>query len=130
MATEKKITKAMKFADVRAILNGEQPTNGCSIDELTEFIENEIALLAKKNSPNSKAKLEKEGKNAEYKQAVLEVMTNEPDRLFTATDIYKELIDVEGINNTQRVTYLLGLLIKDGVVIKDTDKRKSVYKLA
>lgn len=57
-------------------------------------------------------------------------MTNEPDRLLTATDIYKELIDVEGINNAQRVTYLLGLLIKDGVVIKDTDKRKSVYKLA
>lgn len=128
MATEKKITKAMKFADVKSVLNGETPVNGCSIEELVEFVENEITLLAKKNSPNSKAKIAQAEKNAEYKQAVLEVMTE--GQSYTATDIYKKLIEVEGIDNTQRVTYLLGLLIKDGLVVKDTDKRKSMYSLA
>lgn len=129
MATEKKITKAMKFADVKAILNGETPVHGCSLDELIDFIDNEIALLAKKNAPNSKAKTKANAENEARKTAILEVLTAEPNRLFTATEIVAVLNDPVNMTS-QRVSSLLTAMVAEGTVEKSTEKRKSYYRLA
>ncbi len=124
---EKKITKAMRYEDIIAILNGETPVNGTTIDEAVAFMVKEQEQNAKKNQGKSKAQQELAVENEKRKLIVLEVLRNSPDRLFTVAELVKELITVEDMTSS-RITYLLGCLVKEDKVEKSTEKRKSVYK--
>lgn len=126
MATEKKITKAMKFADLKSILNGETPVHGCSIDMLNEFIDNEVALLAKKNSADTKAKQAKSAENEVRMEKILNILSK--GGKFSTTMLVKELNDPVNMTS-QRVSYLLTQLVTDGKVEKTVEKRQSLYSI-
>ena len=87
------------------------------------FLEHEIELLDKKtaNKKPTKAQVENEG----VKERILAVLTNEGQ---TVTDILGVLGD-SALSN-QKVSALLRQMVADGVVVKSTDKRKSVFTLA
>lgn len=95
-------------------------------DEIA-FIDHELELLAKKNSYKSdkptKAQVENEG----IKSQILAVMENEPNRLFTATEIVKA---VNPELSNQRVSALLRQMVEAGTVVKTIDKRKSYFQFA
>lgn len=49
-----RITKAMRFEDIKALLNGEIVTYGTTVEQAVEFIDKEMGLLARKNSGDKK----------------------------------------------------------------------------
>ena len=117
MANEKKITKRERF---NALLNipAVQADPG-----MVEFIEHEIDLLNRKNSTEKKPTAQQVA-NETTKQAILDGM--EPNRLYTVTEIIKEIPECAELSN-QKVSALLRLLKDECKVIKTEDKRKSYF---
>ena len=74
-----------------------------------------------------------DNKNSEendfLKAETMKAFTKEPDRLFTATEIWKTLPNWSDYSN-QRISALLKQLKEDGKVIKVEDKRKSFFQFA
>ena len=119
MATTKKITKRERFNSLLS-LSEVQADAG-----LVAFIEHEIELLDKKNSADKKPTA-KQTENDGIKTAIVEGM--EENRLYTVTEIIKEVTECNELTN-QRVTALLRQLISEGKVVKTIDKRKSYFQL-
>ena len=118
---EKKITKAQKFAMLKAI--PEVAAN----EMLVEFIDHEMELLAKKNSADKKPTAQQTA-NAEIAKAIVERLSAEPNRLFTITEIIKEVPACAELTN-QRVSAIVRGLI--GVSVERVEeKRKAYFKLA
>ena len=87
-----------------------------------------IAQLDKKNSAERKP-TPKQVENAGFKANILEWM--EPSATYAVADIVKGVPSiVEAGLSANRVTAMLTQLVNDGSVIRETDKRKSVYRLA
>jgi predicted transcriptional regulator len=51
-----------------------------------------------------------------------------PNRLYTVTEIQKEVAECAELSN-QRVSALLRQMVADGVVIRTEDKRKAYFSL-
>jgi hypothetical protein len=138
MATTEKtvrITKAMRFEDIKSMLWGSEVQNGTSVQEAVDFLDREIALLAKKNSRSSGSKkptAEQEA-NAIFKAHILEFLGTLPADSdgVTCTEIQKA---VPGLENWQvQKTSQLMLQLGDkgsGQVINQKIKGKSLFKLA
>ncbi len=90
------------------------------------FVEHELELLAKKNASDKKPTAQQTA-NEGIKTAILEGMT--PNRLYTVTEIQKEILKGEELSN-QKVSALIRQLKDAGLVIKTEDKRKSYFSLA
>ena len=58
-----RITKAMRFEDIKAMLNGQPVTYGTTTEDAVDFIEYEVALLAKKNSGENKKQTKTQQEN-------------------------------------------------------------------
>lgn len=54
MSNAKKVTKANRFEDIKALLNGDAPAYGTTIEEAIDFINHEQEILANKNSKRTK----------------------------------------------------------------------------
>ena len=65
-----RITKAMRYADLKAMLNGEAVTYGTTLADALAFIDKEVSLLAKKNSGEKKPTKAQE-ENEGYKALIL-----------------------------------------------------------
>ena len=50
MEKAKKVTKAQRFEDIKALLTGEDVVYGTDVDTALAVIDHELELLAKKNS--------------------------------------------------------------------------------
>lgn len=127
-----RITKTMRFADIKAILNGQEPINGTTIEEATAFIDNEISLLSRKNKPTGERKLTPTQKENEgHKDLILEFLgTLSADIVgITASDILKGIPEFEGFSN-QKVSSLLRQLKTAGLVTSDKVKGKTLFALA
>jgi hypothetical protein len=90
------------------------------------YLENELKLLDKK--------AQKKGKSDEELAEIdrlkgLVVATLEQISKGTVTEIQKANSELGTLSN-QKVTSLVSALVKDGVVIKFTESRKSVFTLA
>ena len=118
MANEKKMTKAQMFAQIKA-------NHNLSADEVA-FIDHELELLAKKNSAEKKPTAQQVA-NDGIKTAIAEGMT--PNRLYTVTEIQKEIPECAELSN-QKVSALIRQLKDAGLVVKTEDKRKSYFSLA
>ena len=119
MATNKKITKRDRF---NALLSmSEVQANA----ELVAFIEHEIELLDKKNSSEKKPTAQQTA-NESIKAAIVAGMT--PNRLYTVTEIQKEIPECAELSN-QRVSALLRQMIGKEIV-RTEDKRKAYFSLA
>ena len=117
MEKTKKMTKAQMFAQIKA----NYPLTPAEV----EFIDHELALLAKKNSAEKKPTAQQTA-NEGIKTAIVEGM--EPNRLYTITEIIKSVPACADMTN-QRVSALLRQLVEGGKVKRTEDKRKAYFSL-
>lgn len=115
----KKMTKREKFEMLMAI--DEVKSNPV----LSEFIEHELELLAKKNTSEKKPTAVQVA-NEGLKQTIMDVLM-ENGGLMTVTDIQKSCEELAELSN-QKVSALIRQLKDDGKVEKVEDKRKSYFK--
>ena len=125
--TVKRITKAQKFEDVIALLNG-NPAKFIDTDGAVEFIRNEMALLAKKNASDSHKPTATQEANAKYRDLILEFLAVQAEGR-TCTEIGKCVPELNDFNN-QKIAALMRQLVEAGRVNKATIKGKSVFTLA
>ena len=117
--TSTKLTKAQKFAMLRAIPAVAENAM------LVEFIDHEVELLSKKNSAEKKPTAQQVA-NAGITTAIIEGM--EPNRLYTVTEVIKSIPQSADLTN-QRVSALLRQLVEAGKVKRTEDKRKAYFSL-
>lgn len=113
MAT--RITKTEMFNKIKAQLTDK---------EMIAFIDDQIALIARKNSAKkkpTKAQIE----NASIKETILASLSNEP---MTITDLQATNDTLSDLSN-QRVSALLTQLVADNKVARTSIKRKSYFSL-
>jgi hypothetical protein len=123
MNTTKKMTKAAAWTIVKGIVeNSGHPQSA----ELVEKIENELVLLAKKNSAEKKPTAQQTA-NEGIKSAIVNGMV--ANRAYTITDIIKEVPQCAELTN-QRVSALMRQLVESGAVVRTEDKRKAYFTLA
>lgn len=116
-----KVTKKDNFEAIVEVLKQAGKT------DLVAVMEHEIELLVKKNSYKSTKPTATQVANEGIKADILAVMTAEPNRLFTATEIVKA---VNPELSNQRISALVNQLVDEGKVAKTVDKRKSYFSLA
>ena len=117
--TSTKLTKAQKFAMLRAIPAVAENAM------LVEFIDHEVELLSKKNSAEKKPTAQQVA-NAGIVTAIIEGM--EPNRLYTVTEVIKSIPACADLTN-QRVSALLRQLVEGGKVKRTEDKRKAYFQV-
>lgn len=122
MANTKKMTKKDYFAILRATY----PATADNYDEVIAFIDHEVELLNRKNSVEKKPTAQQVA-NDSIKTAIAEGM--EPNRLYTVTEIQKEIAECAELSN-QRVSALLRQMKEDGIVTRTEDKRKAYFSIA
>ena len=123
MENKKKMTKATAWGIVKTIV---EQSGHAQTAELVEKIDNELALLAKKNSAEKKPTAQQTA-NAGIQTAILENM--EINRLYTITEIIKSVPECADLTN-QRVSALIRQLVDAGKVVRTEDKRKAYFSLA
>ena len=122
--TVKKLTKRDRYAQLLAL--NEVKAN----PDLVAFIEHEVELLARKNTVNGeKALTPNQVQNENFKVIIAEYMASAPDRLFTVTELNKE-VDVLNDLSNQRISAILRQMVDAGKVEKVVDKRKSYFRMA
>lgn len=122
-----RITKAMRFEDIKALLNGQPVTYGTSIEDAVDFIDHEVNLLAKKNSGENKKPTKAQEENEGYKALILEFLTDKNG--VTCTDILKGVPALSEFSN-QKISALMRQLRLAGKVTVDEVKGKSLFRLA
>ena len=126
-----RITKAMRFEDIKALLNGQPVTYGTSIEDAVDFIDYEVNLLAKKNSGENKKQTKTQQENEGYKALILEFLATLPDDKggMTCTEIIKGVTEFEGFS-TQKISPLVRQLMAANKVTKTEAKGKALFRLA
>lgn len=122
-----RITKAMRFEDIKALLNGQPVTYGTSIEDAVDFIDHEVNLLAKKNSGENKKPTKAQEENEGYKALILKFLTGKNG--VTCTDILKGVPALSEFSN-QKISALMRQLRLAGKVTVEEVKGKSLFRLA
>ena len=113
MSNAKKMTKKDYFNTLLAI-----PAVAES-EALTDFINHELELLAKKNSADRKPTAQ-QVENASIKAAILDGMI--VDKRYTITEMQKSIPELADLSN-QRVSALVRQLVDNGEIVRVPDKR-------
>ncbi len=122
MANTTKMTKAVAWGIIKGIVeNSDHPQSA----ELIAKIDNELVLLAKKNSAEKKPTAQ-QVQNAGICEAIVAGM--EHNRLYTVTEVIKSVPECADLTN-QRVAALLRQLMDAGKVKRTEDKRKAYFSL-
>lgn len=119
MANVKKLTKADKFGMLLNIAEVKEN------ELLTEFINHELELLAKKNSTEKKPTAQQTA-NKEIKDAILGNMAEGVG--YQITDLIKTVPECADLTN-QRVSALVRQLVNEGSVERYEEKRKAYFRL-
>ena len=123
MANEKKMTKAQKFEVLKSI------PAVASNEMLVEFIDHEIELLTRKNTTEKKPTA-KQTANDGIKTAIVEVLTADPNRLFTITELTKTVPNLPEDMTPQRMSALVRQLKDAGTVERIEEKRVAYFRIA
>ena len=67
--------------------------------------------------------------NAGLKATILAYMAEQPDRLFSISELIKEVPELEGLS-TQKVSPMMSSLVKEFKVVRIEEKRKAFFKIA
>lgn len=118
MADVKKVTKKDMFNEVIAL------AEAAGRQDVVEFAEREIKLLAKRNSADSKAKAKKAEENAALGEQMVEFLAGAE-----APQTTLNIATAVGVS-TQKASPILKALEADGRVVKSTEKRKVFYTIA
>ena len=129
MATTIHVTKAQRFADIIAMLNGEDVKFGTTVADATAFCKHEVELLSKKNSSADKRKAAEAAKNDGYKALIVDFLAGVEGDGMTCTEIGKAISDLAEFN-TSKMSSLCNALVKDKTLVKNVVKGKSLFKLA
>jgi hypothetical protein len=97
---------------------------GLSAEQIA-FIKHELELLEKKNSGEKKPTATQVANEA-LKVAIYEGMQD--NRLYTVTEVIKEIPAVAGLTN-QKVSPLMNQMVESGLLIKTVEKRRSYFKV-
>lgn len=126
-----RITKAMRFEDIKALLNGDTVTHGTTLDDAISFIDHEVELLARKNSGGEKKQTAAQKENEGYKALILEFLATLPDdsKGVTCTEIMKSVPEFADFNN-QKISALVRQLKLAERVVGEEVKGKSLFRLA
>lgn len=119
MATTNSVRKPTK----REMFDGLLKMPGLSQAQI-DFINHEIELLTKKNSGEKKPTATQVANEA-LKTAIFEGM--EINRLYTVTEVIKEIPAVAGLTN-QKVSPLMNQMVEGGLLVKTTEKRRSYFQ--
>lgn len=122
-----RVTKAMRFEDIKALLNGEEVTHGTTVEIAVEFINNELNLLAKKNSGEKKPTKTQE-ENEGFKVLILDFLRTQTEGR-TCTEIMKAIPEFAEFSN-QKVASLVRLLTEAHKVKKEVVKGKALFTIA
>ena len=122
-----RITKAMHFEDIKALLNGQPVTYGTTIEQAVEFIDKELGLLARKNSGENKKPTKAQEENEGYKALILEFLADKDG--VTCTDVLKGVPALSEFSN-QKISALMRQLRLAGKVTVEEVKGKSLFRLA
>jgi hypothetical protein len=113
----KKMTKAQMFAQIKA-------NHALTADEVA-FIDHELELLAKKNSAEKKPTANQLA-NKSVADAIVAVMSAEPERLFSITDLIKTVPECAELTN-QKVSAIVRGLVGTSVE-RVEEKRKAFFR--
>ena len=122
--TNKKITKRDRFTTLLTFAEVKADP------EMVKFIEHEIDLLTKKNSASGDKKpTATQIANEGIKSTILSVLTANPNRLMTITEMMKEDEELGELTN-QKISALLKQMTEgEGATVeKIVDKRKTYLK--
>ena len=121
MSNEKKLTKREKFEMIAKI------EDVASNPILAEFVEHELDLLAKKNASGSGKMTATQKANEELKSSILEEMSNEPNRLFSISEMIKVFSCCADLS-LPKVTALVTQLVNSNLVVRVEEKRKAYFR--
>ena len=121
-----RITKAMRFEDIKALLNGQPVTYGTSIEDAVDFIDHEVNLLVRKNSGESKKPTKTQEENESYKALILDFLTDKDG--VTCTDVLKGVPAFSEFSN-QKISALMRQLRLQHKVVVNEVKGKSLFSL-
>lgn len=124
-----RITKAQRFADIKALLTGDTAPNGTTVDEALSVIDHELELLSRKNTSVDKRKAEADAQNAAFKASIVDFLAGVDGDGMTCTDIGKAIPALADFN-TSKMSSLCNSLVKDGALVKATVKGKTLFRLA
>lgn len=114
-------TKITYKSALTAVIEGRKPTDA----EMEKLIALRASIEKKSGAdrkPNA-TQIANEG----LKGAIYDYMVGQPTRLFTVTEVIKEVAAVNGMSN-QKVSALLRGMVEDGTATKTQDKRKSYFQ--
>lgn len=126
-----KLTKADRFTALQKFLSDNPDMvfhtakGDITAKDMEDFVAHELELLSKKNSADKKPTAQQTA-NAGIQSAIVEGM--KPNRLYTVTEIIKEIPECADLTN-QRVSALLRQMIERGEIVRTTDKRKAYFSL-
>lgn len=120
-----RVTKAQRFEDIIAMLNGEGVKYGTTTADAVGVLNHEIELLAKKNTSVDKRKLAENAKNEALAEAML-AFVEQFDEGVTCADVIQR---AEGFNtlSTSKVASLFKLLKNAGKVRREEIKGKARF---
>ncbi len=132
--SEKKvrITKAQRFEDIKALLNGDPVTYGTTPEIAVTVIDHELELLAKKNSGSGDKKLtQTQQENEALKEQIMEFLAGLPEDTdgVTCTEILKSVPALADFSN-QKVAALVRQLKMADRVVATEKKGKSLFRMA
>lgn len=147
MANENKtprITKAQRFADIKALLYGEDVptledgTPRTTLEQASDFIDHEVDLLTKKNASGDKKQTETQKQNEGFmaeivgflRSATIAGDTDEAKKSGkTCTEIQAALPSLAGFQN-QKISRLCNMLADAGKIVADSVKSRKLWRIA
>lgn len=124
--TTKRITKSQRFTDIQALLTGGEVVYGTTVDEAVKFIDNEKALLAKKNTAD-KAPTKTQQENMELTEQILNYLMTQTEGVTCST--IKKALPAFADYEVQKVASLMRPLVPEKVK-KEMVKGRALFSLA
>ena len=113
----KKMTKREMFEQIKAVAG--------LTDEMKAFIDRELELLAKKNSAEKKPTAQQTANKA-VAEAIVDALAENPTRLYTITEIIKEVPACADLTNQRVSAIVRGLIDKE--IERVEEKRKAYFR--
>lgn len=123
----RKVTKAQRFEDIKALLTGNMVTYGTDVTAALEFIDHEMELLMRKNATGDKKPTKTQIENAEHKERIKSFLLTQPEGV-TVTQVLKGVPEFDDFSN-QKVARLMRDMLEAGVITKEVVKGKSLFSI-
>lgn len=122
-----KTTSKLTKRDYFNILREAYPQTADNYDAVIGFIDHELELLSKKNAADKKPTATQVA-NDGFKTSIKAVMSAEPTRLFTITELIKTVPEITDLTN-QRVSAIVRQMVTDGTLDRVEEKRKAYFRI-